>query len=119
MNERRVVALQKYNPMADLFRMLRTRVLKQLRTNNWNSFAVTSPSKGAGKSMIAVNLAISMAMEVNQTVLLVDFDLRYPKVHWYFDVNTDYGILDYIQSDVPLSEILINPGVERFSGITG
>lgn len=113
LRSRRVVAMQKHDPIADVFRMLRTKILKQLRTNQWNSFAITAPTKGAGKSMIAANLAISIAMEVNQTVLLVDLDLRRPRLDWYFDLDVKYGILDYVQNDVPLSQILINPGIER------
>ncbi len=119
LRERRVVTLQKHDPMCDVFRMLRTKVLKQMRNNGWNSFAVTAPTPGAGKSLIAVNLAIAMAMEVNQTVLLVDMDLRYPKVQWYFDLSVDYGLRDYIDSDIPLSKVLINPGVQRLVVIPG
>jgi capsular exopolysaccharide synthesis family protein len=119
MRDRRIVAMQKHDPIADYFRMLRTKVLKQLRANNWNSFAVTSPTRGVGKSMVAVNLAISIAMEVNQTVLLVDFDLRIPSLKWYFDTNSKYGILDYLQSDVPLNQILFNPGIERLVVLPG
>lgn len=117
--QRRVVAMQKHTQESDVFRMLRTKVLKQLRTNKWNSFGVTAPTKGAGKSMISVNLAIAMAMEVNQTVLLVDMDLRYPKIDWYFDMEITAGLQDYINSDKPLSEILINPGINRLVVLPG
>lgn len=117
--QRRVVAMQKHTLESDIFRMLRTKILKQLRTNKWNSFGVTAPTKGAGKSMISVNLAISIAMEVNQTVLLVDLDLRYPKVGWYFGMEIKAGLQDYITSNKPLSEILINPGINRLVVLPG
>lgn len=120
MVERRIIAQQKYSPEASVFKMLRTKVLKQLRENNWNSIAITGATQGAGKSMIAVNLAITMAMEVNQTILLVDMDLKYPKVHWYFDFQVKAGLRDYLLSDIPLSEILINPdGIERLVVLPG
>ena len=118
--QRRIIAQQKYSPEASIFKMLRTKVLKQLRDNNWNSLAVTGATQGAGKSMVAVNLAIAMAMEVNQTVLLVDLDLKYPKVHWYFDFQVKAGLKDYILSDIPLSDILINPaGIDRLVVLPG
>ena len=117
--QRRVVAQQKYSPDASIFKMLRTKVLKKLRENQWNSFAVTAPTQGAGKSFVSVNLAIAMAMEVNQTVLLVDMDLKYPKLHWYLDMKVKSGLRDYLLSDVPLSEILINPGIERLVVLPG
>ena len=60
-----------------------------------------------------------MAMEVNQTVLLVDMDLKYPKVHWYFDFQVKKGLRDFILSDTPLSEILVNPGIERLVVLPG
>ncbi len=117
--QRRVVAQQKYSPEASVFKMLRTKVLKQLRENHWNSFAVTAATQGAGKSMVSVNLAIAIAMEVNQTVLLVDMDLKYPKVGWYLGIDVKKGLRDYLDSDIPLSEILINPGIERLVVLPG
>jgi capsular exopolysaccharide synthesis family protein len=119
MRARRIVAMQRHDPLSGIFQMLRTKILKQLRENNWNSFAVTAPTQGAGKSMVAVNLAISMAMEVNQTVLLVDMDLKYPKVHWYFNAEVENGLLDYLNLDLPLSDVLLDPGFERLVLLPG
>lgn len=119
MRARRIVAMQRHDPLSSVFQMLRTKILKQLRENDWNSFAITAPTQGAGKSMVAVNLAISMAMEVNQTVLLVDMDLRYPKVNWYFDVEVENGLLDYLNLDLPLSDVLLDPGFERLVILPG
>ncbi len=119
LRQRRVVTLQKNNEEADVFKLLRTKVLKQLRDNNWNSIGITSPTKDAGKTMVSVNLAIAMAMEVNQTVLLIDMDLRYPTVAWYFDIPIENGLKDYIMSDKPLSDVLINPGIERLVILPG
>lgn len=118
--QRRVVSHQKFLPEASVFKMLRTKILRQMRENKWNSLAVTGATKGAGKTMVSVNLAIAMAMEVNQTILLVDMDLKYPKVHWYFDLDIKAGLKDYLLSDIPVSEILINPaGIERLVILPG
>ena len=117
--DRRVVAMLKHDATAEMFRILRTKVFKQLRKNNWSSFAITAPTQGAGKSMIAANIAIAMAMDVNQTVLLVDFDLRFPKIEWYFDLKVKYGLRDYILNDIPLADILVNPGFERLLLLPG
>jgi protein-tyrosine kinase len=119
LRDRRVVAMLKHDPLAEVFRMLRTKVLKKLRENNWNSFGITAPTQGAGKSMVAANLAIAMSMEVNQTVLLVDLDLRNPRLHWYFDLDVQQGLSDYLLNDVPLSDILVNPGFERLVLLPG
>ena len=109
-----------YNdPRADIFRVLRTNVLRQLRENNWNSFAITSATLGAGKTFISVNLAIAIAMEGNQSVLLVDADLRRPAVSQYLGLKEQLGLFDYLKGDVSLEDTLINPGIERLSILPG
>src|SRR3989344_2756505 len=80
-----------------------------LRENNWNVLAVTSPGSHEGKTLTTINLAISLAMEVGYTVLLVDADLRHPDVHTYFGLEPEYGLSDYLMSDKPISELLLNP----------
>ncbi len=101
------------------FRMLRTQVLQRLVANQWNALAITSPGPGQGKTLTAVNLALSLAREVNYTVLLVDLDLRNPGVHKCFGLKPEYGISDYILHARPLSEILINPDIERLVILPG
>lgn len=119
LRQRRIVTLHNYNAESEAFRMLRTKILKQLRDNNWNSFAITAPTQDAGKTTVAVNLAIAMAMDVNQSVLLVDLDLRHPKVHWYFGLENEIGLRDYFLSDMPVSDLFINPGIDRLTILPG
>jgi capsular exopolysaccharide synthesis family protein len=118
LNNRVIMGLNK-DPRADLFRVLRTNVLKQLRENNWNSFAITSATPGAGKTFIAVNLAIAIAMEGNQSVVLVDADLRCPSVGNYLGLEWEFGLVDYLKRDVSLEDTLINPGIERLVVLPG
>jgi len=119
MRQRRVISLEKFGPESETFRLLRTKVLKQLRDNNWNSIGITAASQGAGKSMVAVNLAIAMAMEVNQTVLLVDLDLRRPQLQHYFDFRVDKGLQDCLLHDTPIADVLVNPSIERLVILPG
>ncbi|MCX7102462.1 MAG: CpsD/CapB family tyrosine-protein kinase [Methylobacter sp.] len=117
-NNRVIMGL--YNdPRADIFRVLRTNVLKQLRENNWNSFAITSATLGAGKTFTSVNLAIAIAMEGNQSVLLVDADLRRPSVGKYLGLQHEFGLIDHLKMDVSLEDTLINPGIERLVVLPG
>jgi len=103
------------NAVADAYRILRTQILQRLRENNWNTLAVTSPRDGEGKSLTAANLAISLAREVDYTVLLVDANLRNPSIHDHLGFYAEYGLSDYLQNDVPLADILIHPkSVPRF-----
>ena len=119
LRDKRIVTYQSQNVEAEAFRMLRTKLLKKLRENEWHSFGITAPTQGAGKTTVAVNLAIMMSMDVNQSVLLIDLDMKYPKVHWYFDLENQSGLRDYFLSDRPLSEILVNPGIERLTILPG
>lgn len=100
-------------PESMLFRMLRTQLLQKMRRHKWQVMAVTAPSAGEGTSMIAANLAVAMAMELNQTVLLVDLNLRHPAVAKQFGLSPQLGITDYLDHTNPLADILINPGIER------
>jgi len=109
----RVVAGIEGDPNADLFRVLRTKLLQRMRKDGLNTLAVTSPQKGGGKSMITANLAIAIAMEMNQTVMLVDLDLRRPSVHKYFGFEPEKGLVDYLLDGADLPGLLVNPGIER------
>jgi protein-tyrosine kinase len=117
--ERRLIAGLIKDPRSLPFRMLRTQVLHQLRENSWNTLAINGATQGAGKSFVATNLAVSIALEVNQTVLLVDMDLRRPSIHKYFGIDPEYGLLDHLQDDVPINKIMVNPGIERLVIIPG
>lgn len=108
-----IIANFQFDKRAEVFRQLRTQVLQKLRANNWKTLAITSPREGAGKSVTALNLAISISREVNQTVLLVDLDLRNPSILKLLEVEADQGLVDHIKGDASIQEILINPGFER------
>lgn len=119
LKQRRIVATQNHTLEINTFKILRTKILKKLRDNQWNSFAITAPTKNSGKTMVAVNLAMVMAMELNQTILLVDMDLRNPKIHQYFGLEATLGLKDFLVSDNSLAEILINPQIDRLSVFPG
>ena len=102
-----------HDPRSEPYRQLRSQVLRKLRGNNWRSFAVTSPNQGNGKTLTAINLAISLSQEVNQTVLLVDLDLRNPSFIDIFELTESKGIVDCAVGNCTLESILFNPGYER------
>ncbi len=94
---------------ADAYKILRTQVLQRLKENDWNVLAVTSPGEDEGKTLTAINLAISLAMEVNYTVLLVDANLRHPSIHDQLGLPASKGLSDYLLEDVEISELLVHP----------
>lgn len=116
----RVIAGFSHDKRSEPYRQLRGQLLNKFREKNWQTLSVTSPNKSAGKTLTALNLAISLSMEVNQTVLLVDMDLHQPKVASCLGIDDiEYGIMDYVNGKQELENILIHPGFERLVLLPG
>jgi len=60
------------------FDQMRTRLLQQMRTNNWRRIAITSPGPGCGKSTVALNLAMSLGRQPELRTVLAEMDMRRP-----------------------------------------
>ena len=101
------------------YKMLSTQVVQRLQEHGWNSLAIVSPNAGEGKTLTAVNLAISIARAVDTTVLLVDLNLRDPQVANYFDYKPEKGISDYLIDGTPLDEIFFNPAIDGLVVLPG
>lgn len=119
LRDKRVIADSDSGEATAAYNLLRTQVLQRMKEHGWNALAITSPGTQEGKTLTAVNLAISLAREVNYTVLLVDLDLRKPSVHGYFGYVPEKGLTDHLFGDAPLQEVLFNPGVERLVVLPG
>ncbi|MAM86227.1 CpsD/CapB family tyrosine-protein kinase [Allohahella sp. A8] len=115
----RLVAHNKSDPMSAPYHILRAKVLQQMRRNKWTTLGITAPTPEAGKSLTACNLAMSIAMQSSQTVLLVDMDLRKPTVAKYFGLAPEIGIHDYITGSAQIEDILIHPNLERLVLLPG
>lgn len=77
---------------------------------------VTSSLPGEGKSFCAINLAISMAMEMDRTVLLVDADVARPRVPEYLGLHTDLGLLDVLRDKkLKLSDVMIKTDIAKLT----
>ena len=110
----RIVAYNKNSNMGGAFDLLRTQVLKIMEENGWRTLAITSPSPGAGKTVLAINLAMSIAHHTTKTALLVDFDLRRPKVGEYLGLPMDKSLNELLADEAELQEVLVNPTLPRF-----
>lgn len=110
----KIISHQKNHPAGWAFDVLRTQVLQKMDENGWRTLAITSPSVESGKSVVAINLAMSIAQQTNRTALLVDFDLRRPSVARYLGLNRPLSLNDFLEGRVDVADALVNPGVERF-----
>jgi Mrp family chromosome partitioning ATPase len=109
----RITGLQKPDVGGAAYKMLRTRVLQRMRSHGWRKLAITSPRARAGKTLTAINTAISLAQEPNQQVVLVDLDLRNPSIHSSLGLEAELGLSDHLLRDVPIENVLLKPGIPR------
>jgi len=110
----RVITGRGQDHVTRAYKLLRTQVLQRLVTENWQTVAVVSPSGGDGKTLTAINLAISIASTRTHTALLVDLDWQRPSVHTYFGYEPVHDVYDYLRREHPMSDVLVSPGVPRF-----
>ncbi len=119
LKKNRVLSVVQDESVIGSYRFLRTRVLQRMKQNNWKTLGVTSTGKNAGKTLTAVNLAISIAMKKNHTALVVDADLRNPSVHHMFGYEPKAGLRDYLKSGARIEDMFFNPGIDNFVFIPG
>jgi protein-tyrosine kinase len=104
-----------HSPAAEEYRKLKTAVLRLTKGEFRNLIMVTSPLSGEGKSITSINLAITMAQELNQTVLLVDADLRRPALQHYLNLTPAAGIADCLADHVDVGDAIVKTGVPKLS----
>jgi protein-tyrosine kinase len=115
LKERRVIATGDTQAAGHAYRMLRTQVLQRARSHGLSTLGVVSAVNGEGKTLTAVNLALSLAAEPNQSVLLVDLDLRRPAVARTLGLAAQRGLESWFGGDEPTRNVCYGiEGVERF-----
>jgi Mrp family chromosome partitioning ATPase len=100
----RIIAHDTADPRTKSFDMLRTQVLQTMDAKKWRFLAVTSPSPGCGKTVTAINLALSIARRPDRSVLLVDLDLNKPKIADRLGVKRSQGVVGVLQGHTRLED---------------
>ncbi len=80
-----------------------------------NTLLVTSSVPNEGKSMTAINLAISIAQTTDYSVLLIDADLRRPSIHEFFDLPVGPGFVQCLRDNMPFEKVLVKTGLGKLS----
>lgn len=106
-------------PEVEAYKVLRRKILNLTKEHGWNTVMVTSALPGEGKTLTAINLSLTFAREFDQTVLLVDCDLRKQSIHEMLGIKSDRGLIDYLLSDTPINDVMIWPKIEKFTLISG
>jgi len=86
-----IAYLEPTSPVSEQYRMLRTNLVFSSNGASSNTYVITSPGPSEGKSVVTANLAVTLAL-AGFRVLLVDTDLRRPRVHEIFNTHNDFGL---------------------------
>jgi protein-tyrosine kinase len=113
LESRRIISYDVADQRSKSFDMLRTQVLQSMDAKSWQVMAVTSPTAGCGKTLTAINLAISIARQPERSVLLADMDLRKPQVARRLGLKCDAGLLSVLEGQATLTEALLRAQVGR------
>jgi capsular exopolysaccharide synthesis family protein len=108
LDPRLVPALAPQAPAAERYRMLRTRIKRAENGRPLRAIVVTSPGQGDGKSLTAANLALTMAQEFHERVLLLDADLRRPTVARLFGLDEGPGLSDVLLGLHDIDDALVH-----------
>jgi capsular exopolysaccharide synthesis family protein len=94
-----LITLEERNsPMAEAYRHLRTSLLFSSAGRPPQSILVTSSQPSEGKTTTAVNTAITLA-QADADVVIIDCDLRRPRLHSYFDLENSQGLTNYLSGE--------------------
>jgi capsular exopolysaccharide synthesis family protein len=107
LDRRLVAALAPQSLAAEQYRSLRTRLTRAESGGALRAIIITSPGKGDGKSLTAGNLALTMAQEFQQRVLLLDADLRRPSIHRLFGIAETPGLSDVLMGGATIDDALV------------
>jgi Mrp family chromosome partitioning ATPase len=99
--------------LAETMKMLRNQLMLRLRAEGHRLIAVSSPRAMPGKSLVALNLGLAIAADLDSAVLLVDVDLGGAGLQALFGLAEAPGLSDHLRRGVAIPDLLINPGVDR------
>jgi protein-tyrosine kinase len=104
---------------AENFKILRSQILFPKNGARPRTIMVTSVFPGEGKTFLASNLAVSIALGINEHVLLIDCDLRKPHIHKMFGYSNSEGLHEYLTGRKELPDLLIRTGIKKLTLLTG
>ena len=100
------------SPDAEAYRILRTNIEFNRRSADANAITIVSGGAGEGKSTTLVNLAYICAQGGYNT-LMIDGDLRRPKLHTFFDINNSVGLTNYLTTALMLEDVILQTPIEN------
>lgn len=115
----RIVTFNRSDPAHASFDMLRTKLLQTLRQHGWTSVAITSPTPSCGKSLVALNLAFSLANQKDCSTVLVDLDLKQPGISQLLGARGSASMEDFLNGRCEMRDVLHRYGENLAIGMNG
>jgi capsular exopolysaccharide synthesis family protein len=106
-NKRRIAMLQPDSYVAEQFRALRGRIDALAAQRPIRTLMISSPLAGEGKTTAAINLAAVTSMGVGRRVLLIDCDMRKPKVHQALGLSPEAGLAEVLTGQSSLEHAIM------------
>jgi capsular exopolysaccharide synthesis family protein len=100
------------SPDAEAYRILRTNIEFNRKNPEDNAITVVSGGAGEGKSTTLMNLSYICA-QGGYTTLMIDADLRRPRLHTYFGINNSVGLTNYLTTDLMLEDVILQTPVDN------
>lgn len=108
--ERHLVRTLRASAEAKPFDSIRTKLLHQMRSNGWRRVALTSPDSGCGKSLLTLNLALSMARQSDLATMAVELDMRRPSMARTLGLKVGHQFSDVLAGRAPAADHLVRIG---------
>ena len=106
------------SPIGEQYKMIRTNLQRLAVTKNYKTFAITSSINGEGKTVTSINLAISMAHDLDdKSILLIDADMRKGKMAGYLGINNTPGLSEILKGELEADAAFISPGINNLTVI--
>ncbi len=104
------------SPIGEQYKILRTNIQSLNKEKGHKAFIVTSSINGEGKTVTAINLAITMAHDLNnKSILLIDGDMRKGKVSRYLGINLSPGLSEILKGEAEPDVAFVSPGIENLT----
>lgn len=116
---RRVITATRSDPAHVAFDLLRTRLMQALKARGWRHVAITSPTKGCGKTFVTANLALSLARRASCRTVVMDLDLRLPNLSTAFGIERPGSMQAFLTGERPLEQHLRRLAPNLAVGLNG
>ncbi|MGE6203800.1 CpsD/CapB family tyrosine-protein kinase [Guptibacillus hwajinpoensis] len=112
-----VTHLNPKSPISEQYRTIRTNIHFTSINETMQTYMVTSPMSGEGKTTTITNLGVVMAQQ-EKKVLIVDADTRKPSIHYSFQRHNTKGLTNVLTSQLPLRGAVISTAVPNLDILT-